>query len=271
MKKLLINLSLIAFLVTVSSADEAKKRVELTEKEKQEMIANSTFEMPSAGALVNSLTKNIGSIDWNSFMAPVTNKKYTSNEDKVLNLGVRGADAYFLTKSKDSANLIAISTEINYLLNEIQLNNKSLNTSSRKAKLKVLKNLVKNKNWVEVQKEITILQNSINNDFVNANNQSLVLLNNVGGWIEGYRLAVEGFNKNYKADKTDILLQNELIDYLLSQLKNDNNLKSFTKTKSLLKTLTELNIVLKSVKNDALTKAQVSELLKILSVTKQYI
>jgi len=271
MKKVLIGLSLVASLSTLSFANEATSEdINLTEENKQEML-NSDFQMPSAGALVMALTKNIGDTDWNSFITPVGKKKYTSNEDLVLNLGVRGADAYFLTASKDSANLISVSTEINYLLNKVQVKGKSLNTSSRKSRLKELKDLVKAKNWERVQKEITVLQNSIDNDFIDANSTSLMILNNIGGWIEGYRLALEGFNKNYKADKTEILLQDELISYLYKELKNDSSLKAFDKTPKLLKTLSSLNVILKSVKDDKLTKAQITELLSVLNETKKYI
>jgi len=270
MKRVLISLSLVASLSTLSLADEAQKDAPLSEANKQEMM-NSDFEMPSAGDLVNALTKTLGVIDWNSFIVPVTKKKYTSNEDLVLNLGVRGADAYFLAASKDSANLISVSTEINFLLNKVQVKGTSLNSQSRKARLKELKDLVKAEDWKKVQKEITILQNNLDKDFMNGNSKSLMILNNIGGWIEGYRLAVEGFNKNYKADKTDIILQGQLISYLQRELQKDNGLKSFDKTPKLLKTLGDLNGVLKSAKGNQLTKAQIEQLLKILNETKIYI
>lgn len=268
MKKRLIGLSLIALLATSSIYADEKK-----DYTKAEVIVEeeSTFKMPPAGALVNALNKHLGNIKWNDFIKLEQNKKYPSMEDMVLNLGLRGADAYFLTSAKDSANLIAISTEINYLLNKIKINNKSLNSMARKAKLKEVKNLIKAKKWIKVQKEINVLQNNINNDFINGKTPHFELLNNIGGWIEGYRLAVEGFNKNYKAEKTEILLQNELIEYLLSELKKNVALKSFAKTKNLLKTLETINSILKNAKNDSLTKAQIEKLLTILSETKKYI
>lgn len=269
MKKILITLSFILSL-NISVMAQDKKNIELSDADKQEMI-NSEFQMPSAGALVNSLNKKLGDIDWNSFITPINIDRYKSQEDMALNLGLRGADAYFLIKSKDSANLIAISTGINYLLNKIVINKKSLNTSSRKAKLKKVKNLVKAKNWKKVLFEITKLQNNINNDLINAKASHLELLNNVGGWIEGYRLAVEGFNKNFKAEKTDILLQNELINYLLGKLKKNKKLKSYSKTVNLIETLESVNSILKGSKNYQLTKVQVQELLKVLLKTKQYI
>ena len=271
MKKSLISLSLIVSLTTMSVASsDSKTNNELTAADKQEMLG-SEFQMPSAGALVNALSKKVGKINWNSFIVPVGNKKYTSNEDKVLNLGVRGADAYFLNQAKDSSNLISISTEINYLLNKIIVNGKSFNTKDRKAQLKKLKKLVTAKEWARVQVEIGKLQDSINIDFADAKVKHLELLNNIGGWIEGYRLAVEGIKKNYGADSTDILLQDELISYLLKELKGNTKLKSFAKTSKLVKTLNSINSILKQSKNYQLTKAQVDSLSKVLTETKKYI
>jgi len=269
MKKILISLSLVASLATVSFAD-SKTDNKLTEADKTEMLG-SDFQMPSAGALVNALSKKVGNIDWKSLIEPVANKKYSSNEDKVLNLGVRGADAYFLNQSKDSSNLISISTEINYLLNKIQLNGKTLNSPSRKAELKALKDLVKAKNWSVVRVKISKLQASINNDFVMKKAKHLEILNNVGGWIEGYRLAVEGIKRSYKAESTDMILQDELISFLLKGLTSNAKLKSFSKTSKLIATLKSINAILKNSKNYSLTKAQVDSLSKILADTKKYI
>lgn len=270
MKRVIVSLSLVASLSIFGYADGAKKDTKLSDTEKQEMM-QSEFEMPSPGALVSSLNKSLGKINWSSFIEPVGNKKYTSNEDMVLNLGARGADAYFLTSGEDSSNLISVSTEINYLLNKIKLNGKSLNSNRRKAKLKTIKDFVNAKNWKSVLKEINLLQNNIDTDFIDAKVEKLKILNNVGGWLEGYRLAVEGFEKNYKADKTGILVQDELISYLIKQINNNAELKSFSKTSKLLKTFNDINAVLKGAKNYQLTKEQVDKLRTILNETKKYI
>ncbi len=266
MKKTLISLSIVASLVTFAVA--ADKKVELTNK--QEMV-DAEFVMPSPGALVHALNKQLGKIDWNNYIAPVGKKKYTSTEDMVLNLGVRGADAYFLSASQDKANLISVSTEINYLLNKIKLNGKSLNSQARKAKLNKLKDLVNAGKWEDVLKNINQLQNGIDTDFIDGKSEGLKVLNSIGGWIEGYRLAVEGFNKNFKADKTDILLQADLIGYLKKSLENSKSLKSFDKAPKLLKTLSDIESVLKGAKDYKLNKAQVEQLKKILSETTKYI
>ena len=134
-----------------------------------------------------------------------------------------------------------------------------------------LKKWIKKGRWTGVQKEINSLQNSINDDFRNSNSKHLELLNNVGGWIEGYRLAVEGFNQTYKKEETEILLQKELIDYLLKELRINKKLKYFSKTSSLLKILKDVNNVLSKSKNYQLSKKQIEDLLKNLSTIKQYI
>ena len=271
MKKLALSLSLVAILSVASYAGDGKAPTKPTQAEQQEMLANNSFEMPSPGALVLALTHNLGNINWSSYIPPVKAKKYTSTEDMVLDLGSRGADAYFLAASKDASNLIAVSTKINYLLNNIRLNGKSLNPDSRKKKLNKIKELVNNKNWGEVLKKINELQNDINLDFAEANQPELKLLNEAGGWIEGYRLAVNGFKNNYKAEATDILLQNDLIDYLINSINSNAKLKSFNKTAQIIKTLQDIKSVLSGAKNNQLTKAQVDSLYNILENAKSYL
>ena len=267
MKKLFINFLLI---VSITSLVSAKGRG-LSQAEIREAMANSVLEMPSPGALVNALSYTLGNIKWGKFVTAINTRKKKSLEDNVLNLGARGADAYFLTESKETAKLIAVSVGINRLLNIIKLDNKSLNNKARKAKLRKLKKWISKGKWKGVQKEINILQNSINDDFRKSNSKHLALLNNIGGWIEGYRLAVEGFNQKYKAERTEILFQKELIDYLIRDLKKSKKLKSYHLTPFLLKSLKEITNVLKQSRNYQLSKKQIKDLLKNLSKIKQYI
>jgi len=270
MKKIVLSLSLAA-LVSLSAYADNNEIVVLSEKEQQDMLKNSSFEMPSAGALVTALSHNLGDIKWNKYVPLVKLKKYTSNEDRILDLGNRGADAYFLASSKDAKNLIAVSTKINYLLNKIQVNGKSLNSDERKKRLNKIKDMITNNNWDVVLKEINELQNSIDDDFIEAKNPEFKLINEVGGWIEGYRLAVNGFKENYKAEATDILLQNDLIEHLINSVKKSSKLKSFKKRDKILKTLQDIQGVLKGSKNYQLDKSQINTLHNILKDAKSYL
>ena len=275
MKKSFITLSLIGILTSSILFAKANKKEEvITEAEKQAVMAENNFNiMPDAGALANSLKKNLGDINWVDFINIKIDpkKKYLTNEDKVLNLGVKGADAYFLAIAADVSNLVAVSSAINLILNKIIVNKKSINTRARKVKLKKLKKLVELKKWNKVLTEITILKENINSDFELLDNAHLALLNDIGGWIEGYRLSVEGFKKNYKAKDTITLLQNNLINYLLKKIKESKKLKSFAKTSNIIETLSSIKILLAKAKNDQLTKVQIEELSKILTNAKHYL
>ena len=268
MKNRLVTLSLITMLTsTILFADISKKEVKpLTDADKKAMMASTVFELPSAGALANHLQKNLGTIEWSKFMNfKAEDVSKLSVERRALHLGSKGADAYFLAIAQDSSHLNGVSKNINNTLNKIIINKKPLSKRVGKENLQALEDTIKAKKWAQVLDKITKLKDKIAQEFSKAKKEDLKILNDVGGWLEGYRLAVEGFNTNFKASTTDVLVQDELIGYLLKEIKS---VKDFKEKATLTKVLTNINGVLsKASKERTLSKAQVAELSKILANT----
>ena len=276
MKNRLVTLSLITILTSITlfadtqdankSTKVEKKDVpkSLTEAEKKEMMATTVFELPSAGALANHLQTNLGVITWSKFMNfTLQDISKISMERRALRLGSKGADAYFLAIAQDDGNLNAVSKNIENTLNRIIINKKPLRNRIGKEKLKTLEDTIKAKRWAKVLDQITTLKDNIAEEFSKGNKEDLQILNDIGGWLEGYRLAVKGFNENFKASKTDVLVQDELIGYLLKEIKS---VKDFKEKEVIVKILTDINSVLsKASKERTLSKAQVAELSKILA------
>jgi len=269
MKKSIIWFSLLAVCTTVSFAD--KKALVFSDAEKEMMMFDTkgTFVLPPAGALANSLSKDLGNIDWSTFIKSEFNPKTKlgSNLDKALLLGIKGADAYFLAISRKSSELKDVSMSINFLLNKIKIENKSINGAKRKNELKGLASKISQKQWDKVLVGISKLKDDINSDFEAKDRSFLQLLNSIGGWLEGYRLAVEGFKFHYKAEATITLLQDSLIIYLLDEIESDKRLDSFSKKTEIVKILTDLNRVLEGVKGEIVSKSELEKLSTILSKT----
>ena len=273
MKKKLISLSLILMTSSYLFAEPntTNKKIEtISEAEKKAIMEEMDFSLPSAGALANSLTANLGKIDWAKFMDfKVKDISRFSRQKRALYLGAKGADAYFLVFSKDSANLNGVSKSINNTLNKIIINKKPLAKRVGKNNLKKLEKSIKSKKWSSVLEQINNLKNKIAFEFEKSKENDLKILNDVGGWLEGYRIAVEGFNTNFKAETTDVLVQNDLIEFLLKEMKD---VKSFTEKDTLVKILQDINAVLsKATKEHRLSKKQVVELSKILVNTNSII
>ncbi len=265
MKKNLIGLSIIVILMSFPLV-ASDKNAPLTEAEKKDMMKNQQVTLPSAGALANSLKKALGDIKWAKFIdVKATSMKYNSLEDRALHLGARGADAYFLAFSKDVSNLKAVSSDIKSTLNGIHLKGKALSKIIGNSRLQSLQKSINAKAWPVVLKEISSLKDKINEKFEEANQNNLQTLNNIGGWLEGYRLAVEGFKVKYNAKHTVVLVQDDLVKFLIKEI---NGLKSYSKKGSIAKILSDIKGVLANTKNNTLTKTQVEELSKILSRAK---
>ena len=265
MKKKLIGLSLVVLTSSFLFAD-GKKVEPISEAEKKEIMSENVFTLPSAGALANHLQHSLGKIDWSKFMSFKTQDiAKLSLEKRVLHLGAKGADAYFLAIANDNAHLNSVSKNINNTLNMISLKKRPLSKRVGKGNLKKLETSIKAKKWAVVLDQITKLKDKIGQEFIATKQKDLKILNDVGGWLEGYRLSVEGFNTNFKAKTTDVLVQDDLIKYLLKEMKS---VKSFTEKKDIIKILTDINGVLaKATKDYKLSKKQVAELSKILANT----
>ncbi|HHB95010.1 MAG TPA: hypothetical protein ENK88_07675 [Campylobacterales bacterium] len=259
-RRLITGFLLIGFLSMPLISDSKKDKMTISAKEREDIISDGAFVMPSAGALANSLKIIFHNIDWNQFIKP--NIKYIgkTNEEKVLNLGIKGADLFFLSISQNVNNLTTVAKNTNLILNEIIINRKSINSVSRKKSLKNLQKLIKKEKWGLVLKEITTLKENINMDFEDMQKHHLALLNDIGSWMEGYRLTVEALKLNYKKSETAILIQTPLINYLLKEIKNSKELEKFSKRDKIIDLLENIDTILNQSKNYQLSKQDIDKL-----------
>lgn len=271
-KRIIIGVSLLGVYTMLSIADKVHKKALIFSDSEKDMIMLDTknnFVMPPAEALANSINRDLENIDWSKFIKSEFDPKvkFNSNMDRALLLGMKGADAYFLALSKKSSELKNISMSINFLLNKIKIDNKSINDSKRKSELKKLATKISQKKWSEVLIGISRLKDEISSDFKSKNRDYLDLLNSIGGWLEGYRLAVEGFKVNYKADATITLLQDSLLVYLLNEIKKSEELKKFPKKSEIVKLLTDIHNIIINIKGETVSKSEIEILSNILSKT----
>ena len=264
-KKSLLTIILMStpLLLADNIEKKAHQRATISEAQKEAIIEDSDFVMPSAGALANSLKMIFGDIQWSQFIDIKRKAIAKTDREKALNLGIEGADLFFLAISQDVDNLTKVSISTNRILDRIIIKNKSINTNDRKRKLKKLRDLIKAEKWKIVLREISSLKEEINSDFRAKDREDLALLNDIGGWLEGYRLTVEAMNSNYKGAESMILLQAPLISYLLKELQSSQKLKTFSKRGKLIDTLVSINSLLSKAKNFHLSKDEVSQLSNI--------
>ena len=248
--------------------DSIKDKSIVNDSEKQSIISKSSFVMPSAGALANSLKIIFHDIKWIKFIDTTSKDIGKSNEERALNLGIKGADLFFLAISKNVNDLTKVARDTNLILNKIIINRKSINTRSRKIRLKKLEKQIKKENWEIVLKNIATLKENINMDFDDKKQMQLSLLNDIGSWMEGYRLTVEALKSNYKENETAILLQSPLIEYLLKEFKASEKLKSFSRRAEIIDFLTKINAVLINSKEYKLSKDELYKLSNIFKESK---
>jgi CRISPR/Cas system CSM-associated protein Csm2 small subunit len=200
-----------------------------------------------------------------------TGSAKSTKQDFAFYLGAKGADAYFLTVSKDTTNLIATSKKIHKSMNKLKVNNKSTKKILGNLKKELSKSKIDKATWKKVLADITILKDEIT---ANLNSKykdgDKSILYNVGGWLEGYRLSASAIKDNYSKKETSILTQKILVSYLLKKLQGSSKAKKFTGYKDIENALKEINNTLSKSKNRELSKKNVDSLVTTLSKIKKY-
>jgi hypothetical protein len=268
MKRALVTLILAGILLNTGLYAKGEKKDDPISKEDMAK-ASLEIELPSPGELVVRLKKALGDIEWKSYIDLKSSKKYSQKQDLAFNLGAKGADAYFLTIAKDTTNLIETSGTIYKSMNDLKVN-----TKSTKKILSGLKKSLKSKkdiNWQKVLEDITILKDEIT---VNLDKKykegDATILYNIGGWLEGYRLATDAIKNKYSAKDTSILIQNDLVTYLLKKLQESTQAKKFAGYSDIENVLKEIKKIVSGAKDAQLSKKDVEGLSSKLSKVQKY-
>ncbi len=127
----------------------------------------------------------------------------------------------------------------------------------------MLKKFIDSGKWDAILRRIGSLKEDINRDFIELKRDDLALLNDLGSWLEGYRLTVEAMSLNYRESDSSILIQRQLIAYLLKELKSSERLKSFNRYGNLVNLLEQILSVIDDGRGYSLSKESVDRLSKI--------
>jgi len=265
--KILMFTSIMILSFTGLYAD--KKPDSVTSKDK--LVAQEEVEMPSAGALALRLQRTLGKIDWKKYIEANPKSDLKTKQDFAFHLGSRGADAYFLAMSHDTANLIATSAKLYKAMNKLGINDKETKKLLNGLQKQLKKSSINDKSWRKILSNISTLKDIIKSK-LNAKYQKgdKTILYEVGGWIEGYRLAATAIKSKYSKNDTTILGQKDLITFLLKELKGNSKTKSFKGYTELVKSLESIKSVLSKAKSKKMTKDQVNKLVKSLASIKSY-
>jgi hypothetical protein len=239
---------------------------------KEDMLkATSNIELPSPGALVLRLKKALGDVEWKQYIELKSSKKYKFKQDLAFHLGAKGADVYFLTVAKDTSNLITISKMIYESMNNLEINNKSTKKILNALKKEVKKPNKDDTSWQKILLDISELKDGITENLNKKyKDGDKTILYNIGGWLEGYRLAANALKDKYSKEDTSILIQKDLVSYLLKKLQENPQTKKFTGYKDIEDALKEIQKILSNAKDNQLSKQDIEKLVSKLSKVEQY-
>jgi len=269
MKKNIITLTLVALLS--SSTAYAQEKLDDPISKEDMARANIEVELPSPATLVLRLHRALGDVEWREYMNLKQDSKKNTKQDFAFYLGAKGADAYFLSTSKDTTNLISTSKNIYKSINKLKVNDKSTKKILRNLKRNLGKSKVDEATWKNILKDIIQLKDQISNNLNSKyKDGDKTILYDVGGWLEGYRLSAQAIKDNYSSKISSILIQKNLVSSLLKRVKGSNKAKKFSGYNEIVATLKDIDSTLSNSKNRKLTKTDVDKLVETLSKIQKY-
>lgn len=203
---------LIASLLSAGAALAAEP-AHLSAEDMAKAVRSDTITIPTPGELFAALSKP-GKIDWQSqYRGPIP-MTYRNRAQIALNLGGLIADGFIAVEAQDSQQIKNIGADIIKLAKALGVSENILGRSSS------ISEFAENNDWNSLQEELEATQNEVKNSMQSHQDQDLVILVSLGGWIRGTQVVTGAVLKNYNERNAKVLRQPALVRYIRSKIKD---------------------------------------------------
>jgi hypothetical protein len=194
---------------------------------------------------------------WKDLTSYNTRADYNNRYSQGLNLGVRVANAFVAIQSEDAANLGKMSGAIVALASKLGVESTilsyadSVNVLVRQAKPK----------WHMVRSKIEDMRTGVSNTMMKQDDEAIVTVATVSGWIEGLRIVTKALDKSYSEAGASLLRQPYLIEYYKGQLnKLPADVKNMESVSKIISSIDEIKKICDVPKKKAVSKENVKKL-----------
>ncbi len=197
----------IAFFSQALAAEPAA----LTAEQMAKAVRSDTITIPTPGELFAALSKP-GKIDWQSqYRGPVP-VTYRNRAQIAINLGGLIADGFIAVEAQDSQQIKNIGGDIIKLSKALGVSENILGRSSS------ITEFAENDDWEALQEELEATQNEVKSSMQTHQDQDLVILVSLGGWIRGTQVVTDSVLKNYNEASAKVLREPALVAYIRSKI-----------------------------------------------------
>lgn len=192
-------------------------------------IKSDAMTIPTPGELFAALTKP-GKIDWPSQYRESVPMTYQNRAQIALNLGGLIADGFIAVEAHDTQQVKNTGADIIKLAKALGVSQNVLGRGSS------INEFAENDDWDALQEELEATQNEVKASMRSHQDQDLVILVSVGGWIRGTQVVSAAVQKNYNERNAKVLRQPALVAFIRSKI---NDISPELRNESLVKEISD--------------------------------
>src|SRR6185312_6149877 len=169
--------------------------------------------IPTPGELFAALQKP-GKPNWTgAYRAPIPTT-YKNRAQLALNLGGLIADGFIAVEAQDGQQVKNIGTDIIKMAKSLGVSETILGRSNS------INDFAENNEWDALQEELEATQNEVKSSMQSHQDQDLVILVSLGGWIRGTEVVSAAVLQNFSEESAKVLRQPALVSFIHDKMKD---------------------------------------------------
>ena len=174
-------------------------------------VRTDSISIPTPGELFAAIEKP-GKTDWSGQYRGPMPITYRNRAQIALNLGGLIADGFIAIEAKDSQQVKNIGSDVIKLAKALGVSENLLKRGNS------INEFAENNEWDTLQEELEATQNEVKSSMQSHNDQDLVILVSLGGWIRGTQVVSGAIARNYDELSAKVLRQPALVKFMQSKI-----------------------------------------------------
>jgi hypothetical protein len=184
---------------------------DLTKTEIDQAAKSDDLTLPMPGEFFAAIGKR-NRPNWTLFYRTPLTMNYSNRAQIALNLGGLIADGYIAVEAQDGRQVKNIGKDIIALAKQLGVSQNVLGRGNS------ITDFAENNEWNALKEELEATQNDVRSAMSSMEDQDLVILVNLGGWVRGTEVVSSVVAQNYDPDDAKLLRQPAIIDYMMRQI-----------------------------------------------------
>jgi hypothetical protein len=189
----------------------AAEPASLSQDQLAKAIKIDSLTIPTPGELFAALEKP-GKPDWTGQYRTPIPMTYRNRAQIALNLGGLIADGFIAVEAQDSQQVKNIGTDIIKLAKALGVSENVLSRGNS------INEFAENSEWDALHEELEATQNEVKTSMQSHQDQDLVILVSLGGWIRGTQAVSAAVIKNFDEQSARVLRQPAVVSFIHSKM-----------------------------------------------------